>query len=269
MKVKTLVPWFGSNRTLAHTVGEALVGCNWVGVPFAGGMSELLYITARTVVVNDLHRHVINLAKVLAHPTTGPPMYRRLRRLAFHPEQHHESQQWCKQHPDRPHLVPDPEAAFHYFVTSWMGRSAKMGTGHEFNGGPPVRWGATGGDSNTRYRSAVASILGWRRVLARCNFLCLDGFTFLESCQDKPGHGVYCDPPFLDAGDRYKHGFTETQHYQLSLILGEFTKTRVVCRFYDHPMVRELYPAPRWKWMSSTGRNQANAKTHEVLLVAN
>jgi len=39
MKVKALMPWFGSNRLLAHRVGELLEGCSWVGVPFAGSMA--------------------------------------------------------------------------------------------------------------------------------------------------------------------------------------------------------------------------------------
>lgn len=48
-----LAQWFGSNRILGHAVGEALAGCRWVGIPFAGGMPELLHLTARTVVVSD------------------------------------------------------------------------------------------------------------------------------------------------------------------------------------------------------------------------
>ena len=40
--ITALAPWFGSNRTLAENVGRALAGCEWVGVPFAGGMCELL-----------------------------------------------------------------------------------------------------------------------------------------------------------------------------------------------------------------------------------
>jgi hypothetical protein len=62
--VTSIAPWFGSNRTLAENVGKLLRGCSWVGVPFAGGMSELLHITAPSVLVSDLHTHVLNLAAV-------------------------------------------------------------------------------------------------------------------------------------------------------------------------------------------------------------
>ena len=45
-KTKALAGWFGGARLIAEHVGEALRGCKWVGVPFAGGMSELLHIQA-------------------------------------------------------------------------------------------------------------------------------------------------------------------------------------------------------------------------------
>lgn len=42
--ITALAPWFGSNRMLARYVGEELAGCQWVGVPFAGGMAEIFQI---------------------------------------------------------------------------------------------------------------------------------------------------------------------------------------------------------------------------------
>ena len=40
-----------------------LDGCEWVGIPFAGGMSEVPHIKAHTVVVNDLHEGIITLGR--------------------------------------------------------------------------------------------------------------------------------------------------------------------------------------------------------------
>lgn len=81
-KVTALAPWFGSNRTLAPQVGELLNGCRWVGVPFAGSMTELIYIDAPTLVVSDLHRHVINLATVAADEGANRELRRRLKNTA-------------------------------------------------------------------------------------------------------------------------------------------------------------------------------------------
>jgi transcriptional regulator with GAF, ATPase, and Fis domain len=90
-----LVPWYGSNRILAKHVGAELAGCKWLGVPFAGSCCELLYCDARTIVVNDLHRHLCNLVRVVADPKLGPALYRKLRRVVLHPDLLAQAQERC------------------------------------------------------------------------------------------------------------------------------------------------------------------------------
>lgn len=268
--ITTLAPWFGSNRMLASRVGEALEGCSWCGVLFAGGMSEIAHITARTLLINDLHCHVINLARIAADRQLGPKLYRRLRRLVFHPAQLEYSQMRCL---DIERTASDMlsgdliEWAENYFVCSWMGRSGVAGTDSEFQNKLSVRWNATGGDSAKRYRSAVSSLVAWRRILERATFTTLDVFEFLQHCQDKDGHGLYADPPFFGPGDAYTHKFSEEDHRRLAKTLASFNRARVVCRFYDAPLVRELYPTTQWQWNRLEGRKQTNATAPEVLLI--
>lgn len=258
---------------LAHEVGKELAGCKWVGVPFAGGMTELLYIKATTIVVADLHWNIINLAETIAHRTLGPKLIRELRRQPFHEITHNHAQSQCKTRRDEAGMtggdfIPCYEAALDYFVAVWMGRSAKAGINDEFNGRLPVRWNANGGDSCKRYRSAVESLKAWRQIFERCTFLVRDVFDFLADVQDVERHGLYLDPPFPGPGDRYKHQFTEDQHRRLAARLATFQKCNVVCRFYDHPLIRELYPEGEWTWHRLKGRDQANnGEKPEVLIV--
>ena len=267
LPVTAIAPWFGCARMLAEEVGKLLKGCRWVGIPFGGGMPEVAAIDATTIVVGDLHRHVINLANVIKDPYMGVRLIRRLRREAFHDDTLRESQEWCKRHTEYPATdCRDVEAARHYFIACWMSRSGKSGIDDEFNGRLPVRWNANGGDSCKRYQSAVRSMNAFRRILQRVTLLVQDCFEFLSNCQDEPRHGVYCDPPFPDAGAKYKHKFTEAQHRQLAETLLRFRKATVVCRFYDHPLIRELYPTGKWHWHHFTGRKQSNADAPEVLL---
>ncbi len=155
-----------------------------------------------------------------------------------------------------------------YFVCAWMGRSAQTGTDAEFSGGLAVRWDAGGGDSVVRYRSAVRGLVAWRKVLARAQFSCLDFRLFLDKCHDEPKHGIYCDSPWPGPGEKYKHKFTPEDHAELAKRLAAFKFTRCVCRFYDHPMVRELYPESIWEWRHLTGgKKQSNKPGPEVLLV--
>lgn len=275
MQVTALVPWYGSNRILASRVGDLLKNCSWVGVPFAGGMSELAHIPARTLLVNDLHRHVINLANVLSCEKRRCEFLKKVKNLAFHPDTLRGSQIACQAADASPRWweFADSEQrlqiAVCYFVSQWMGRSGKAGCDDEFKGGLPVRWTASGGDSNTRYRSAVKSLAAWGRIMRRCNFTVLDFQDFLTKCKDQPGHGIYCDPPFPAGGECYKHKFTPLLHQVLRNNLLRFAKTKVVVRYYDHPLVRELYPEGEWRWHFLEGRKQTNEVAPEVLLEKN
>lgn len=255
---------------LGHAVGQELRGCKWIGVPFAGGMCELAHVKASTIVVNDLHRHVVNLARVVSVDHHRKTIQERLESMAFHPDILAEHQAACIRWEQTEKSLGDYhnlDAAISYFVSQWMGRSGKGGTDGEFSGKLPIRWNANGGDSNTRYRSAVESLDAWGEVMRGCNFSTLDVFEFLESFDDQPKHAIYCDPPFPDAGGEYKHKFTPAQHRQLAKRLAAVTRGRVVCRFYDHPLIREIYPEPRWTWRRMQGRKQTNEASPEVLII--
>lgn len=272
MKISRAASWFGSNGILAAEVGAELEGCVWVGVPFAGGMAKLKHITARTILVNDKHRHVINLARVIKHPELRRELVRNLSRKLFHPDELAEAQEFCAKH--EPLGWGDVDCAENYFVCSWMGRSSKGGTDDEFNGRSATRWNSNGGDSPVRFRSAIRSIAGFSRVARRCSFETLDAFEFLDRCEDSPGHGIYDDPPFPRAGRKYTFncGNTDAEerawHTRLRDRLARFVNARVVCRFYDVPLIRELYPDGVWHWRYLQGRKQTNEAAPEVLVMS-
>jgi hypothetical protein len=262
MKITALAPWFGSNRLLAHNVGALLAGCEWVGVPFAGGMCEVPHITARTVLVNDLHRGIINLAYCVREHWLRKPLLAKLRDTIFHPDTLAEAQRLYAED-DAPRVVK----AWAFFVICWMTRSGTAGTEQETTGGLALRWTAGGGDSAVRFRSAVRSIAEWHRVFQRCTFSTMDVFDFLDKVKDHPRHGLYLDPPFPGPGENYRHTFTDAQQHQLAARLSGFLTTRVVVRYYDHPLIRDLYPEREWAWhRPEGGRTQANKAAPEVLL---
>jgi hypothetical protein len=274
--IGAIAPWFGSARLLGPAVGQLLEGANWVGVPFAGSMAEIPYIRARTIVVNDLHKGVITLARIVADETLGPTLYRRLRRHALHPDDLTESQSICRnmeEHADCRDAL-DEETILRWaeamFVASWLARSGSAGTKSEFDATLSLRWAAGGGDSAVRFQNAIRSINAWRRSLRRATFSSIDAFAFLEKSKDVPQHAIYCDQPFPGGpGDKYKYHFTLQQTKRLSVELLRFRQARVVSRFYDHPIVRELYPATEWTWHHLSGRKQTNQAAPEVLLVRN
>lgn len=284
MKTTAVAPWFGSNRMLAANVGALMGKREWIGVPFAGGMCEIPHLQARTINANDLHRHVINLARVMADPIMGPDLYRRLRRLVLHPDFVIVAQERCamREQESKPatglfasgerdrvrddDTAPDAIWALDYFVSAWFSRSHSAGSSDEFSNGMSVRWNASGGDSARRVQSAISSIPAWRRALRGVTFTTMDAIEFLAKCKDEPTHGVYCDPPFPGPGDRYKHNIDVAYQRRLAARVSEFKAARVVMRFYDHPLIRELYPESIWQWHTFTGRTQANKDAPELLL---
>lgn len=261
-EVSTLVPWFGSNRTNAAEVGKLFGKLDWCGVPFAGGMSELLHINARGLLVNDLHRDVINLANVIANPEGRAWLVNEADNMPFHPDCLKSAQEFCKT--ESKFIAPDCERALWYFVSCWMGRSAQSGTDDEFSGNCSARFTASGGGSNVRYRSAIKALEEFGKVLREAEFSTLDFRAFLAKCHDRPKHGIYVDAPWPDDGESYKHKFTEQDQRELASGLKHFEYTRVVVRFGDHPLIRELYAD--WNWHFITGRTQGNNAKAEVLL---
>lgn len=272
-EITALAGWLGSNRMLAKHVGEVLDGCYWVGIPFAGSMSEVPHIKASSILVNDKHRHIINLARCVADKSLRLQLVRQLRRKAFHPDELAAAQRFCKE--NEPAATADMAAAENYFVCCWMGRASKAGTDDEFNGRTSTRWSASGGSSVTRYFTAIRSLALFAKSLRRCAFETMDAFDFIGRCEDLPKNGIYCDPPFPVAGRRYLHnaGQTETEettwHTRLRDALVRFEETRIVCRFYDHPLIRDLYGSG-WEWRAlAGGKKQTNGDAPEVLVTRN
>lgn len=266
MKTTTMAQWYGSNRMLAPRVGQELAGCEWVGVPFCGGCCELPYIQCRSGIASDLHRHIINLARVVREPELLAQLVARLEATPFHQEQLHESQMACLDcDVYDSSFPPDVIWAFHYFVAVWMARGGAAGTEKEFDQGLSTRWNAGGGDSCKRFRSATESLAEWQQVCSRWTFLVLDVFEFLRKCKDQDRHGLYVDAPWVEAGDDYRHKFTA--HGELAAVLSAYRKTRVVIRYGDCPEIRALYPPDRWTYVEQISRTQANTGCAEVLII--
>lgn len=269
LKITCVVPWFGTCRgQTAQRVGQLLEGCDWVGIPFCGGASEVPWITARQIALNDLHRNVINLLKVLSNESLRDAMAEDLARhyVALHPDILDQ----CRK------LLADPNStktarAISYFLQSWMTRSGVCGTDKESEGGIATRYTASGGGSLKRLQSAIDGVEEWGRILqGRCEFTCLESSVLLRAKYvDRPTHGIYLDPPWLEDGENYQHKFYPREHRSMRGLLERFKQSRVIVRHKDCPEYRDLYSGPEWTWIELTTRNQGNNAVHEVLICRN
>jgi len=281
MDVTALVDRFGSNRINAARPAELFAACKpkitCIAVPFVGGFSEVGHFSANIISVNDKDAHVLNLAKIVR--TDCDRLVAELEATPYHPNVLAAAQEFCRalDLPPDPrfrnfdslfdHVAPDPfQWAYYYFICSWMGRGGKGGTVGEFKQGLSVRWKSTGGDSVVRFRNATQSLKEWQKIMQQCTFHVMDAFDFLAECQERdvPENGIYCDPPWVDLGDKYVHAFGKADHQRLRDVLECFQKSRVIVRYGDHPLVRQLYED--WRWHMLSGRTQANDEQAELLL---
>jgi DNA adenine methylase len=84
MTTKAIAPWFGGKRTMAPDIVRQLGKHVQYFEPFCGSMAVLFAKEpSRAETVNDLHRDLINLAKVLQDETAAVQLYNRLQRTIF------------------------------------------------------------------------------------------------------------------------------------------------------------------------------------------
>jgi DNA adenine methylase len=277
MKTCALANWFGANRTNAGLPGKLLAGCACVCVGFAGGMCELPYIDARQRTANDLHRHVVNLARVVADPALYTEMRANIEGSIYHPDTLAAAQRRCSYletacdttlFADGRLLDESPSVvwASDYFVASWMAPGGRSGMDDEFGQSLSFRFTASGGGSSVRFWSAFDSLPAWHKSLRGWEFTTLDIFEFLGKCQDRKDAGLYLDPPWVEKRGEYKHDFTEHKHRELARVVNGYESMRVVMRYGDHPLVRELYCGGRWHYLELSSRNQGNNDVREVVI---
>jgi len=246
--INAIVPWFGTKRILAPEIVKQIGDHRAYFEPFCGSMAVLLAKPVATYeLVNDLHGDLINLARVIRDPQHGAWLYRQLRRTLVSEEVYRDA---CQEiNAGLLNGEMDQQRALAFFVYSWLGRNGVQGTakvspiGKQFS----VRWTANGGSQGTRFCSAVDSIPAWRERLRKVSILRRDGFECIAEIADEPRMAIYVDPPYVSKGARYIHDFEPADHVRLAQLLERFRRVRVVVSYYDHPQLRNLYPAKRWQ----------------------
>lgn len=270
--VTSLLPWFGSKRTLAPRIVKELGPHRAYVEPFCGSMAVLLAKPTSVVeIANDLHEDLINLARVLRDPFKGPMFLRRVRRWSFHAGVVDDAKAALQV------ATTEIDRAVAYFAMNWLGLNGFTGTSTELtNVNECRRYTLLGGGYPTkRWESASSSMLWIRKRLKPVDIRSEDAFRLLERIADVPGQVFYVDPPYLTKGASYRHDFARGDHDRLASILRRFTKSRVIVSYYADPDLSALYPG--WtvvdcslsKALVSQGKRDAEngAKAPEVLLI--
>jgi len=128
---------------------------------------------------------------------------------------------------------------------------------HHFTFGGKVRSGGFSVSTGNRYgiKEARAYSNALRRLAEFGKFFretiieCLDYQELIAKYGHRRNCVLYCDPPYVDTERLYAHQFTRGDHVFLANALFH-SPAHVVCTYYDHPLIRELYPPQFWLWES-------------------
>lgn len=275
MTVTAIAPWFGAKRTMAPRIVSELGPHSAFFEPFCGSLA-VLFAKPRSSMetCNDLHGDLVNLARVVQHPTLSVELYARSRRTLMCEETFREAAaRWKARGIPAADVEPDLQRAVDFLYTSWVGRNGVVGT-RSYNQGFAARYTRGGGHGGTRWQAAVGSIPDWHERLQDVVILNRDGFELIAKLEDRAGNVIYCDPPYVEKGAEYVHDFDAEDHARLAAELRRFTKTRVVVSYYEHPRVRDLYRG--WTFVScpatkamvcGNGRTKGTVEAPEVLLI--
>lgn len=262
MKTKSALSYFGSDSEVAAELASMLDGCKHVTIPFCGGLAILPHLKARAIVANDLHALAINFyrhASGVMGKECQQQLIERCELTLSHPSEMDEAQSRLA----HPAWKGSWGQAWAFWAVCWIGRKGKGGTKNQ-GGLPSVRRTANGGTNASRLRAAADDLQEWSKQFERCEWESVDFRTLLPKVADKPDCGVYCDPPWVGAGDGYLHSFSDEEHSELEFLLRRFEAATVVVRYGDCATVRDLYSSPRWYTIESESRDQCNAVKGEV-----
>ena len=262
MKTKSLASYFGSDSEVAEQLARLLDKCKHVTIPFAGGLSIVPHLTARAIVANDLHNQAINFYRHISGrygEHLQAELIVRCQSTLSHPEELALAHEYLLENDLNNSLAQ----AWAFWASCWIARKGKGGT--KYSGGlPSIRRTAAGGTNASRLKAAADDLIEWTVHLRRCEFERLDFRDTLASVSDRVDCGVYCDPPWIGAGDGYLHSFTEQDHRDLAVCMSRFNHCPIVVRYGDDPLIRCLYPESEWEWIVTKSRTQANAVRGEV-----
>lgn len=261
LKTKSALSYFGSDSEVAPQLAALLDGCKHVTIPFVGGASILPHLKARAIVANDLHDLAINFYRVLSDQCgagSRDELIRRCQSTLSHPSEIAHAASLLANDLLGASFI---EKAWAFWALCWIGRKGKGGTKHQ-GGMPSVRRTANGGTNASRIRAAADDLEAWAKHFERCEWESVCFRELIPKCADNETCGIYCDPPWVGAGDGYLHSFTEQDHRDLAKLLTRFTLTTVVVRYGDAELIRELYRD--WRIIEASSRDQCNAVKGEL-----
>ena len=261
MKTKSPLPWFGSDSEVGAQIAGHFDSCTHVTIPFVGGAGIIQHLKARGIVGNDMNRAAINFFRFMSDPKTCEELVRMCESTLSHPEELKDAiESLCNFNTTIHH-------AWAFWAVCWVGRKGKGGT-KSMGGQASVRWTGVGGNNASRLQAASEDLRAWSQSFRRVEWICEDFRKVLDKVNDRKDCGVYCDPPWVEAGRNYLHNFTEQDHIDLRDLLAKFRSTKILVRYGDCELIRGIYTKESgWNIYETFTRTQSGVMIKEIWIV--
>ena len=256
--------WYGGKFSHLKWLLPLLPTCHHYCEPFAGSAAVLLNRPPSPVeTYNDLDGEVCNFFRVLRDNSS-----RLVKAIALTPFSRQEFAAACQLDP----ALPPLERARRFYVRA---RQVRTGLAQTASLG---RWANCKQTSRSGMSGVVSRWLGGVELLPeiaeRLLRVQIENRPAIDVIQlyDSQGTLFYCDPPYvhLTRGDAraYGHEMSDDQHRELAEVLNR-VKGMAAISNYDCGLMRQLYPARRWRRIQGRSRTIHSTKQarREVLWV--
>jgi DNA adenine methylase len=244
--MKTLIPYIGGKHRIAAQLAVFLhaTGAETIVDVFGGSGAVVMNCGFRKRIYNDADGDLVNMFRVLANDVQRASLLRRLRQLPMARQIFEDDYRGYLRNGFSFAYLADPveraRATFYRQHCSFGGKTR--------SGGFTCSTGDRGKLKEAyRYRNALRRMVElatfWRETVIE-NLHYSEAITMYGR---RPGVVLFCDPPYVETENIYSHRFTRADHTFLAHQLAEAVAP-CVCTYYDHPLIRSLYPEDRWSW---------------------
>lgn len=243
-----LMPYIGAKHRLAYRLVDicADTGADTFVDVFGGSAAVLLAAAGKfkKLIYNDVDGDLVNLFRVIADDRNRTKLLRILRWL-----------------PPSRKVFNDDANIYVAGGFSFSGcsdpveRARRTLYRHCFAFGGKTRSG--GFSISTGDRDRIKEVSRYRNTLRKIASIgnlfrgvLIENLHYSELLRNHGRHQTFCffiDPPYHGTEDCYSRTFGTGDHTFLASQLASLAAP-VVCTYYDTPLIRSLYPEPRWTW---------------------
>lgn len=265
MKTQSMLSYAGSDAGVAEAIASFFRDCNRVTIPACGGMSILKHLQHCRILAFDANDNALTFYRTLKGPHRDE-LIKRCQETLSHPAELRRANDLASGLANGSTV----EHAWSYWARCSLGRGGEGGT-ENIGRKVSFRYTNTGGNNASRITSMAHDLDEWADMIKNVEFADVEcGIALIGKLHDNTKHGLYIDWPWDEpAGEMYEKTFTEADHRRAAEAVQRFNKTKVVIRYGDSPLIRELYPSSCWTWHDAQSRTQSNSVRGEVWITRN